>query len=116
MRAVVTVTALKTKSLNVREHHYARARRVSAERLATAAALCAVDATAFRAAPAVRVTLTRVAPRLLDSDNMVGGLKGVRDEVAKWLKKSDAPGSGVEWIYSQERGAVGVRIELETEG
>lgn len=38
MRVVVNVPGLKTKSLNHREHHYTRARRVSAERLATAAA------------------------------------------------------------------------------
>ena len=120
MRVVVTVPDLRLRSLNHREHHHARAKRVSAERLAVFAALSRVDAAAARAlksADRVTVRFTRIGRGTLDTDNVVGSCKAVRDEVAKWLGKSDAPGSGVEWVMpvAQERGAYAVRIELEWE-
>ena len=118
MRVVVTVPNLKLATLNAREHHMARAKRVKGERLAVFAALSFLAraiAADLRAAPRVRVTFTRIAPRLLDTDNAWGALKGVRDEVARWLMKDDGPSSGVTWDVQQERGAYAVRIELEWE-
>lgn len=51
-----------------------------------------------------QVTLTRVAPRAFDYDNMVAGMKPVRDGVADAFGlRDDDP--GLEWIYKQERGA-----------
>lgn len=120
MRVIVTVPNLKLATLNVREHHMARAKRVKGERLAVFAALSRVDAAAARALKAaarVTVRFTRIGRGTLDTDNVVGSCKAVRDEVAKWLGKSDAPGSGVEWVMpvAQERGGWAVRIELECE-
>lgn len=120
MRVVVTVPNLRLRSLNLREHHHTRAKRVSAERLAVFAALSRVDAAASRALKAasrVTVRFTRIGRGTLDTDNLVGSCKAVRDEVARWLGKSDAPGSGVEWVMpvSQERGAYAVLIQLEWE-
>ncbi len=120
----VTVSGLKLQTLNLREHHHARARRVRDERLMVFLALREVAPdlrAALRSAPAVAVRFTRIGGRALDSDNAVGAAKGVRDEVAKWLGKSDAPGSGLEWVMPvvQEPGRVyAVRIEftvVETE-
>lgn len=122
LTVVVVVPGLRLKSLNVRENHFARARRVSEERLAVAAALSQVGPTltdALRGAPRVLVRFTRIGGRPLDSDNCVGAFKGCRDEVAKWLRKSDAAGSGVDWAMpvAQEPGAgYAVRIELSTGG
>lgn len=54
--------------------------------------------------PPVIVMLTRIAPRVLDDDNLTGGFKAIRDEVAAWLRLDDRPGSGVVWRYAQRRG------------
>ncbi len=60
------------------------------------------------------VKLTRIAPRLLDSDNAVGSLKYVRDGFAAWLGVNDGD-TAIEWVYDQEQGAprtYGVRVEV----
>lgn len=49
------------------------------------------------------VTLTRIAPRLLDSDNNVYGFKSLRDGIADRLGVKDND-PRVEWRYRQERG------------
>lgn len=56
-------------------------------------------------APA-QVTLTRVAPRGLDDDNLARGFKSIRDWVASKMGLDDKPGSGLTWVYQQERGEV----------
>lgn len=101
---------LKTVSgMNAREHHMTRARRVKAERAATAWALVTLKA------PAVpcTVNLTRLAPSNgLDSDNLQSSMKGVRDQIAVWLGIDDKD-PRVEWKYSQGReSAYGVVVEV----
>lgn len=49
------------------------------------------------------VTLTRVAPRDLDDDNLIGGLKACRDGVADWLGIADND-PRVTWLYDQRKG------------
>lgn len=62
------------------------------------------------------VTITRVAPRLLDSDNAVGSAKHVRDGIALWLGRDDGPTSGIEWRVEQQKSAAGVyRVEVRIE-
>jgi hypothetical protein len=61
------------------------------------------------------VTLTRIGPRELDSDNLAGGFKAVRDQVAICLGVDDGD-ERVRWVYRQERGrpreyAIRVRVE-----
>lgn len=92
---------LKTKSaLNVRGHWGARAGRSKRERATTRLAL------EDRPPPPlpVVVTLTRVAPRQLDGDNLQGSLKAIRDEVARWLGSGDSPKDEILWRYEQRRG------------
>ena len=63
----------------------------------------------------VQVTLTQVASRRLDEDNLQGALKAIRDEIAAQLKMDDAD-SQLRWIYKQEttsdRRNFGVKIEI----
>lgn len=47
------------------------------------------------------ITLTRMAPRVLDSDNLVSSLKAVRDGIADWLGIDDGS-SRINWNYAQE--------------
>jgi hypothetical protein len=83
-------------ALNLREHWRKRADRVAGERRAVAWGL---KARGVPALPAV-VTLTRIAPRRLDGDNLQGGCKAARDEVAAWLGVDDSD-PRVEWRYEQ---------------
>ena len=49
------------------------------------------------------VTMTRIAPRALDGDNLQSGFKALRDGIAKRLGVDDAD-PRVEWRYDQARG------------
>ena len=109
------VEGLRTVSAtNAREHHFARARRVKEERQLVWAAW-------FRAGkphlprPPCAVTLVRIAPRTLDTDNLSSALKGCRDEVAKLLEIDDAD-PRVIWLCEQRKSdprryAVDIAIE-----
>lgn len=90
--------------LNAREHWAQRSKRVKAERkcVAAFAPLPYVWKSLAQEAESFRVTLTRIAPRRLDSDNWVGRAKAVRDEVARMLGINDGS-ERVLWEYSQER-------------
>lgn len=50
------------------------------------------------------MTLTRIAPRELDGDNLQSSLKACRDGVADWLGVDDRD-PRVTWSYAQRRGA-----------
>lgn len=55
--------------------------------------------------PPCVVTLTRIAPREFDDDNLRSAFKAVRDAVAEWIGADDGKRGGIEWRYKQERGA-----------
>jgi len=108
---IVTVPIRIESTPNLREHWSARSRRAAKHKVDTYMALKA--AKAAYAVPCV-VTLTRVAPRTLDSDNNVSGMKSVRDAVALWLRVDDAD-PRVEWRYSQAKGGTkeySLRVEI----
>jgi crossover junction endodeoxyribonuclease RusA len=50
------------------------------------------------------VTLTRIAPRRLDGDNLQSGFKALRDGIADRMGVKDND-PGVTWVYAQERAA-----------
>ena len=81
---------------NLREHWACKARRVKSHRMA---ALAIPPHTL----PCV-VTLTRIAPRRLDDDNLRGACKGLRDGIADRLGVKDND-PRVEWRYEQTRSA-----------
>lgn len=101
---------LRTRStLNLREHWAARAKRSKVERLA-AFMMCPrqIDV------PCV-ATLTRIAPRPLDCDNLAASFKSTRDGIADRLGVNDRD-PRIQWVYRQERGAAKeyrVRMQFE---
>lgn len=100
---------IRTQGPNAREHFHAKAKRVKGEREATAWALSRHQ----RPPIPCSVLLTRTAPSSgLDDDNLVGSLKGVRDQVAQWLGVDDRHRDRVRYRYAQRRGAWGVCIEF----
>lgn len=102
---------------NARLHWAAKARKVKAQRLTTGLAL-RDNGVGWRLKPLAKgqrlvVTLTRVAPRKLDShDNLRTALKHVVDEVAAFFHVDDSD-PRIEWRYAQAKGSSSVRIELE---
>jgi hypothetical protein len=115
----VDVPGLRIRSaMNLREHWATRNRRGNDEKLAVAVALLSLpqhvaESACVHAGPMV-VTFTRLAPRELDTDNLAGGFKACRDQVAKWLGRDDSPRGGVDWRYAQEQAKdYGVRIHIE---
>jgi hypothetical protein len=67
-----------------------------------------------RGAPRILVSLCGCGPRLLDSDNFIGGCKPLRDAIARWIGLDDND-SNIRWEYAQcqtsGRNGTIVRIE-----
>lgn len=114
-RVCVTVPVRTISAINAREHWAVRAKRVKAERRATAWALRVASAEGLLdREPIVRLTrLMGPRGRMLDDDNLRSALKSVRDAVAEWLRADDAD-ERITWVYAQpERAAQwGVRVEV----
>lgn len=107
----VTYPLRTVSESNRREHWAPRAARVKAHRLV---AFAYVTRHLLCPLPIV-VTLTRVAPRALDDDNLRGCLKATRDGVADAFGVTDRD-PRVTWRYEQRSGAprayaVEIRIE-----
>ena len=95
-----------------------RAKRVKNQRLAARLALLPY-AHELRALAAlggvIRVELVRVSPRKLDSDNLQGALKAVRDGVADALGLDDGS-ARYRWEYSQLKGQPSVSVTIAAQG
>jgi hypothetical protein len=113
---VILVTLpLKIESLaNLREHWRKRSKRAKEHRLMAWACLREADSAPRLLGPVV-VTLTRIAPRELDDDNLAGGFKSVRDGVADYFGVDDRSPL-IRWAYAQRKGAVkeyGAEVRVE---
>lgn len=96
----VTIPIRIESSLNLREHWRTRANRNTSHR--AAAWMCMKAAGRIKVDRAT-ITLTRIAPRELDDDNLAGGFKSVRDGVSDWLGIDDGD-KRLTWVYAQRRG------------
>lgn len=94
----LTIPLRLPSAANLREHWAKKHRRVKAERDAVRMYLGARPRPPF---PLV-VTLTRIAPRPFDDDNIRGAFKATRDQIAEWLGVPDND-PRVRWEYAQER-------------
>lgn len=103
---------------NLREHWKVRATRAKAHRSAARVKLgrCEPHASWLGLGGVVVVTLTRVAARPLDDDNLASAAKSLRDGVADALGVTDRH-PHLTWRYRQERTKPKtlpfVRIQLE---
>ena len=112
----LTVPVVVKSEMNLREHWAARHRRFAkqAEAVKMVSLLSRIDL--MQLAVPLRITLTRLGGKGLDSDNLAGGFKGIRDAVANLLMMDDAD-PRLTWVYRQEPGGLqGVRITLESGG
>ena len=104
MKLTTTIDVQLGRGQNMREHYRVRANRVKAEREATAKALKGPFAYgALHDDDGARITLHRPWARVpLDSDNLSGAFKGVRDEIASFLGVDDRS-ERLHWIYTQSK-------------
>lgn len=111
---------------NLREHWSKRAQRARSQRSTVAGLARPSVHHLFKylltapLAPVV-VTITRVAPRLLDDDNLRGGVKHIRDGIADALGLPNDRDPRVEWRYRQAHGqprqyAVLVTLRIRSAG
>lgn len=120
--SIVTTLGIRVRSLNEREHTMVRAKRVARERGVTRLAMTPI-CRPWRlrlqgGLPRLTIELTRLGPKLMDSDNNVGSLKHVRDGVADALGVDDGD-PRLHWVYLQDcrrRRIYAVRIELDANG
>ena len=108
---VITIPIRTVSEANQREHWSKRHRRNVAQQARVAWTLFGHEWTALPC----RITLTRIAPRKLDPDNLAGSFKHVQDAVAKWLGVDDGDAS-LTWVYAQRKGAAkeyAVEVALE---
>ena len=90
---------------NARVHWGKRARRARKQRDA-ARMLVRMAGADVEGLGTITVTLTRIAPRALDSDNLSSALKAVRDGIADALGLDDGD-SRLDWRYAQHCGTPG---------
>ncbi len=108
---------IKTQSeANVREHWAVKARRAKSQRnMAFALSRMQFNADGQPEFPAV-VTITRLASRKLDDDNLARSMKAVRDGIADALRIDDGSDL-VQWRYEQDkakRSETAVLVEITT--
>lgn len=107
---VVTLPVIIESEANNREHWAAKSKRVKQHRKEALSI-----PTALLCDPPCVVTLVRIAPRVLDGDNLQSGFKALRDGIADRLGIDDKD-PRVEWRYRHERGAphqYGARVTIE---
>ena len=101
---------------NARMHHMELARIKAKQRAAVALGFPpkAKQALITGRWHSVVVVMRRVSARELDSDNLQGAFKSVRDEIAKQLGLRDDRDARVGWLYQQEKcRPVYRRIEID---
>jgi len=112
----VTIPIRTVSEANLREHWAERARRVRIQRRATYYMLRHYRG-GVKDGP-LTITITRIAPRQLDSDNLARSAKAVRDGIADAFTLDDAD-PRIVWRYDQRKGgpkeyAVEILIEQGT--
>lgn len=125
----LSISIRTVSEANSREHWHKKAQRHQQQQHFVRMAYSSL---AIKPSTPCQVTLTRLAPRRLDSDNLQMSFKWIRDELAdlilpeetkiyvnrkgklKTLKGRADDDPRITWLYSQERApALGIRIDVE---
>jgi crossover junction endodeoxyribonuclease RusA len=113
---ITLLLAIRTESeANLRESWHVKAKRVKLQRSITRTMFSQKFRPA-RVGSDYAVTLTRIAPRPLDTDNLARSFKAIRDGIADALGIDDGS-KRFTWNYAQEKGPpkrYAVRIQIET--
>ena len=100
----LTIPVRLISEANQRGHWRKHAQRHKSHRAIAAVMLRSVMT--CRVYPPFVVTITRVAPRSLDSDNLASSAKSLRDGLADQLQVNDND-PRIDWRYAQEKGKPG---------
>lgn len=101
---------------NAREHWAIKNKRKKAQHFAVNAAWIAAGLNGKAFFWPLTITLTRIGPRKLDSDNLAGSFKAAQDQVARCLAVDDGDEARVRWVYAQTKGKpkeYGLLVRLE---
>lgn len=118
-KTILTIP-LKTVSPNVTNTQHWRIRR-KLSKIQKASVYYALLAAYPKPTVPCQVTITRIASRAMDQDNLGGALKTVIDTIADFLIPNLPPGKAdgdprISWVYNQEKGSreQEIRIEIES--
>lgn len=113
MRPVTFSLPIHLRSVaNLREHWRVKAKHAKAER--HVAGLAARALLPREIGWPIVVTITRVAPRSLDGDNLQAAAKAIRDGIADALGLKSDSDPRVTWVYGQAQGKpCHVRVEIK---
>jgi hypothetical protein len=100
MQRTVTLPIRTVSEANQREHWGKKANRAKKQRTTTYLRLIAAFGKAPKEPPD-SITLTRIAPRSLDSDNLAGSFKAIRDGIQDWCGVNDRD---LVFVYAQRKG------------
>jgi hypothetical protein len=117
--AIEIVVPLRVVSeLNTRGHWSRRHRRAAAARDAWLLTLHHFGLRGVEVQFPAVVTFRRLGGRKLDSDNLVGAFKHLRDAVSDWMGCDDGDESKVVWVYGEQHpgGPCGVCVRVECGG
>lgn len=87
---------------NQREHWAVKFKRNKSQQEATWWAIfdAGLHKGCFSSAESLRVTFERIGRTKMDSDNLAGAFKHIRDAVARWLDVDDGD-ERIHWVYRQ---------------
>jgi hypothetical protein len=112
------VTPIKLVSeANMREHWFIKNKRKKSQQAMVQACWLQSGLDRVTWAFPLKITFTRIGVRKLDSDNLAGSGKAVRDQIAKLLGVNDGDESKVTWHYAQRKGApkqYGLEVRFES--
>lgn len=100
MKRTVELPIRTVSEANQREHWGKKAARAKSQRNMTCMRLFVAFGKAPKKPPDC-ITLTRIAPRSLDSDNLAGSFKAIRDGIQDWCGVNDRD---LVFVYAQRRG------------
>ena len=99
--------------MNRRDHWAVRRKRFETQRILFVAALIGWPIhDAINRWSAFTVTFTRLGAKQLDSDNLAGAFKAVRDSLASWIGVDDGD-PRITWLYDQRPGEPGIEVRIE---
>lgn len=117
MTITFSIPIRTVSEMNTREHWAKRAKRAKLHRRSAAGFMDSwmhgITGVAARTATKIRVTLTRIGKRKLDSDNLASSMKHAQDGIADAIGIDDGD-DRMCWKYAQEIGKeYAVRVEME---
>lgn len=113
LKFIVMLPIKVVSESNQRENHFKKHKRTSAQRQAI---MVYIQSHKLPNLPAA-VKLTRHGRRALDSDNLAGSFKGIRDQIAAIYGCGDSSDDPLTWNYAQTSAAeYGVTIEIISTG